>query len=144
MSLLYNEIRPITGMIQWVGSILYLDYLAVLEGIADVVDVVDDGAGHHTVSIFKGELCQYIGHLLKGIREGCRVGAGRLLILNHGGDFFQSGLGQIEALYQVVVTFLVFGLIQRRPFQVGPVYKLKRNGFLYGIFIISTARGYFL
>ena len=144
MSLLYNEIRPITGMIQWVGSILYLDYLSVLEGIADVVDVVDDGAGHHTVSIFKGELCQYIGHLLKGIREGSRVGAGRLLILNHGGDFFQSGLGQIEALYQVIVTFLVFDLIQRRMFQVGPIYKLKRNGFLYGIFIISTARGYFL
>ena len=31
-----------------------------------------------------------------------------------------------------------------RPFQVGPVDKLKRNGFLYGILIISTAGGHFL
>ena len=31
-----------------------------------------------------------------------------------------------------------------RPFQVGPVDKLKRNGFLYGILIISIAGGHFL
>ena len=30
-----------------------------------------------------------------------------------------------------------------RPFQVGPVDKLKRNGFLYDILVISTTGGVF-
>ena len=33
---------------------------------------------------------------------------------------------------------------EKRPFQVGSVDKLKRNGFLYGILIISVAGGHFL
>lgn len=31
-----------------------------------------------------------------------------------------------------------------RPFQVGPVNKLKINGFLYGIIILSITGGHFL
>lgn len=90
---------------------LCLDFLSVLEGKADVVDAVDGGEVHHAVPAFKGELSQCIRHLFKGIQEGSHVGAGRLLFLNLGGDFFQSGLGPVEALYQAVVAFLVFGLV---------------------------------
>lgn len=91
---------------------LCLDFLSVLEGKANVVDAVDGGEVHHAVPAFKGELRQCIRHLFKGIQEGSHVGAGRLLFLNLGGDFFQSGLGPVEALYQAVVAFLVFGLVQ--------------------------------
>lgn len=91
---------------------LCLDFLSVFEGEADVVDAVDGSEVHHAVPAFKGELCQCIRHLFKGIQEGSHVGAGRLLFLNLGGDFFQSGLGPVEALYQAVVAFLVFGLVQ--------------------------------
>lgn len=94
-------------MVYWSG----LDFLSVLEGEADVVDAVDGGEVHHAVPAFKGELCQCIRHLFKGIQKGSHVGAGSLLFLNLGGDFFQSGLGPVEALYQAVVAFLVFGLI---------------------------------
>lgn len=38
MNLLYNEILPITGTIQWWGAILCFDFLPVLKGEADVVD----------------------------------------------------------------------------------------------------------
>ena len=41
MNLLYNEILPITGTIQWWGAILCFDFLPVLKGEADVVDAVD-------------------------------------------------------------------------------------------------------
>ena len=91
---------------------LCLNFLSVLEGEADVVNAVDSGEVHHAMPAFKGELCQCIRHLFKGIQEGSHVGAGRLLLLNLGGDFFQSGLGPVEALYQAVVAFLVFGLVQ--------------------------------
>lgn len=112
MNLLYNEILPITGTIQWWGAFLCLDFLSVLEGEADVVDAVDGGEVHHAVPAFKGELRQCIWHLFKGIQEDSHVGAGRLLFLNLGGDFFQSGLGPVEAMHQAVVAFLVFGLVQ--------------------------------
>ena len=87
MNLLYNEILPITGTIQWWGAILCFNFLPVLKGEADVVDAVDGGEVHHAVPAFKGELCQCIRHLFKGIQEGSHAGAGRLLFLNLGGDF---------------------------------------------------------
>ena len=43
MNLLYNEILPITGTIQWWGAILCFNFLPVLKGEADVVDAVDGG-----------------------------------------------------------------------------------------------------
>lgn len=95
-------------MVYWSG----LDFLPVLKGEADVVDAVDGGEVHHAVPAFKGELRQCIRHLFKGIKEGSHVSAGSLLFLNPGGDFFKSGLGPVEALYQAVVAFLVFGLVQ--------------------------------
>ena len=82
---------------------LCLDFLSVLEGEADVVDAVDGGEVYHAVPAFKGELRQCIRHLFKGIQEGSHIGAGSLLFLNLSGDFFQSGLGSVEALYQAVV-----------------------------------------
>lgn len=105
---------------------LCLDFLSVLEGKANVVDAVDGGEVHHAVPAFKGELRQCIRHLFKGIQEGSHVGAGRLLFLNLGGDFFQSGLGPIEALYQAVVAFLVFGLVQGGA-------DILLNGLLYHV-----------
>lgn len=92
--------------------LLCLDFLSVLEGKADVVDAEDCGKVYHAVPAFKGELSQCIRHLFKGIQEGSHVSAGSLLFLNPGGDFFKSGLGPVEALYQAVVAFLVFGLVQ--------------------------------
>lgn len=89
-----------------------LNFLTVFECEADVVDAVDGGEVHHAVPAFKGELRQCIRHLFKGIQEGSHIGAGSLLFLNLGGDFFQSGFGPVEALYQAVVAFLVFGLVQ--------------------------------
>lgn len=81
MNLLYNEILPITGTIQWWGAFLCLDFLSVLEGEANVVDAVDGGEVHHAVPAFKGELRQCIWHLFKGTQEGSHVGAGRLLFV---------------------------------------------------------------
>ena len=77
---------------------LCLDFLSVLEGEANVVDAVDSGKIHHAVPAFKGELSQCIRHLFKGIQESSHVGAGRLLFLNLGSDFFQSCLDPVEAL----------------------------------------------
>ena len=81
-------------MVCWSG----LDFLTVLKGEADVVNAVDGGVIHHAVPAFKGELRQCIRHLFKGIQEGSHVGTGRLLFLNLGGDFFQSGLGPVPPL----------------------------------------------
>lgn len=68
MNLLYNEILPITGTIQWWGAILCFDFLPVLKGEADVVDAVDGGEVHHAVPASKGELCRCIRHLFKGMQ----------------------------------------------------------------------------
>lgn len=103
-----------------------MDFLSILEGEADVVDAVNGGEVHHAVPAFKGELRQCIRHLFKGAQEGSHVGAGCLLLLNLGGDFFQSGLGPVEALHQAVVAFLVFGLIQSGA-------SVLLNGLLYHV-----------
>lgn len=103
-----------------------MDFLPVLKGEADVVDAVDSGEIHHAVPAFKEELCQCIRHLFKGIQEGSHVGAGHLLFLNLGGDFFQSGFGPVEVLHQAVVAFLVFGLVQRGA-------GVLLNGLLYHV-----------
>ena len=126
MNLLYNEVLPITGTIQWWGAFLCLDFLTVLEGEANVIGAVDRGVIHHAVPAFKGELSQCIRHLFKGVQESSRVGSGRLPFLNLGGDFFQSGLDPVEALYQAVVAFLVFGLVQRGA-------GVLLNGLLYHV-----------
>lgn len=91
---------------------LYLNFLPVLEGKADIVGAVDGGKVHHAAPAFKGELCQCIWQGLEALKEGVNVGSLGLYPIQLSYNLFKALLGGFKALGQAVVAFLVFGLVK--------------------------------
>ena len=67
-----------------------------------------------------------------------------LLYICHPKDGMSMGLSGNDEVNELSVEMKKTVPKEKRPFQVGSVDKLKRNGFLYGILIISVAGGHFL
>lgn len=91
---------------------LCLYFLPVLEGEANIIGAVDGGEIHQRVPVFQLELGECIRQGLEALDKGFNVGSLGLHPIQLRHHRLKALFGGFKALGQVVVAFLVFGLVK--------------------------------
>ena len=99
--------------VQWAFLGLCPYFRSILEGDPHVILVVNRHEIDEAVPERRGELCHQPFLLLQVDEEGFDCRLPRLFVAYLLRDRFQPRLAFIEAVSQAVVTFLIFGLVER-------------------------------
>lgn len=105
---------------------LGLQFLPVLEGEANIIETVYGDVIHQRVPVFQFELGERIRQGFEALDEGFNVGSLGLHPIQLGHDGLKVLFGSFKALGQVIVAFLVFGLVKGNM-------GILVNGLLYHI-----------
>lgn len=91
---------------------LYLNFLSVLEGETNIAGAVNGGIFHQRVPVFQFELGERVRQRLKALKEVFNVGSLGLHPIQLCHNRLKALLDRFKALGQIVVAFLVFGLVK--------------------------------
>ena len=86
--------------------------MPVLEGEADVIGTIDSDVFHQRVPVFQLELGERIRQGFEALKEGFNIGSPGLHLIQLCHDRLKALLGGFKTLGQIVVAFLVLGLVK--------------------------------